>query len=120
MPLLSEMEGPPCHLRALLRCLSHVPDALTIKAGLDSRMTYVQYVRSVLGSVSLCRSHVHLEIYLPARYVLDPNVKLDQVEMKSLAAITLPEIVSLEITFPSMSERVLLVCCHPFAEGIAN
>ena len=83
-------------------------------------MTYVQYVRNVLDSVSLCGSHVHLEIHLPAHYVLDHNVKLDQVEMKSLTAITLPEIASLEITFPSMSERILLVCCHPFAEGIAN
>jgi hypothetical protein len=120
MPLLSEMDGPPCHLHALLRCLSHVPDALTIKAGLDSRMTYVQYVRNVLGSLRLCRSHVHLEIHLPARYVLDHNVKLNQVEMKSLTAIALPEIASLEISFPSMSERLLLVCSHPFVEGIAK
>ena len=120
MPLLSEMEGPPCHLRALLKCLSHVLDALTIKAGLDSRMTYMQYVRNVLRSVSLCGPHVHLEIHLPARYVAAHNVKLDQVEMKSLAVIALPEITSLEISFPSVSERVLLVCSHLFAICIAK
>ena len=83
MPLLSEVEGPPCYSQALLRCLSYVPDAFTIKTGLDLRMTYQQYVRSVLGSVSLCGPGVHLEIHLPVCYVLE----LDQ---KSLTATTLP------------------------------
>jgi hypothetical protein len=109
MPLLSEMEGPPCHLQALLSCFSRVPDALTIKAGQDSRMTYMQYVRGVLRSVNLCGPHVHLEIHFPARYVLNDNVELNQSEMKSLTAITLPEVASLEISFPPISEGVLLV-----------
>lgn len=116
MPLLSEIEGPPCYLQALLQCLSYVPDALTIKAGLDSRMTYQQYVRSVLGSVSLCGPGVHLEIHL-TRYVLDHSVELDQ---KSLTATTFPQVASLEISFPSMSKRVLLVCFCLFMKCIYN
>jgi len=110
LPLLSEMEGPPCHLQALLRCLKCVPDALAIKVGLDSRMAYSQYIYGVLGSVSLCGPHVHLEIHLSACYALDYNLELNQSEIKTLSIITLLEVVSLDISFPSMSARCLLVC----------
>jgi hypothetical protein len=110
MPRLSEMAGPPCHLHAALKCLSSVPDTLNIIMEPNFGMTYPQYVRSVLASVSLCGPHVHLEIHLPTRYTLDHKMSLNQSEMQALTTIVLPEVVSLEISFPSMSERYLLVC----------
>lgn len=36
--------------------------------------------------------------------------------MKSLSAIPLPEVASLEISFPSMSKGRLLVCSHSFGK----
>jgi hypothetical protein len=108
---LSEIEGPPCHLRALLRCLSPAPVALTIKMGCDLAMTYKQYVRNAFRSVSLCGPRVHLEIRLTSYYDRDYMV-LEQSEIKSLRTITLPEVASLEIAFPSMSEGRLLVRSH--------
>jgi hypothetical protein len=84
--------------------------------GSDLALAYVQYVRVVLRSVSLCGPQVRLEIRLPSFYGLDHNMTLDQREMKSLSAILLPEVASLEISFPSMSKGRLLVCSHPFGK----
>lgn len=110
MPQLSEMAGPPCHLHAALKCLSSVPDTLNIIMKPDFGMAYPQYVRSVLASVSLCGPYVRLEIHLPTRYALDHKLSLNRSEMQALATIALPEVASLEISFPSMNERYLLVC----------
>jgi hypothetical protein len=110
MLLLSEIEGPPRHLQALLKCVSRVPDKLAVKVTHDLEMTYLQYVHGVLGIVSLCGPHLRLAICLPARYTLDHHTNLDQGDMESLATIPLPEVASLEILFPSISEKKLLVC----------
>lgn len=110
MAQLSEINGPPRHLMALLQCLSPASPALTLKMGCDRTMTYPQYVHTVLRSVGLCGPYVHLEIRLPPCY----DLVLDWKEMESLHTITLPEVVSLEISFPPLSERDLLVCFHTF------
>lgn len=110
MAQLAEIDGPPCHLRALLKCLASASATLTLKMDYDRAMTYPQYVRAILCSVSLCRSQVCVEIHLPSCY----DLVLDQRTMESFSTITLPEVVSLEITFPSMSERRLLVCFHAY------
>ena len=116
MLLLSEIEGPPRHLQAFLKCVSHVPDKLAVKVGHDLEMTYPQYVHGVLGVVSLCGPHLRLAICLPARYSLDHYMNLNQGDMVSLATICLPEVASLEISFPSISEENLLVCLFPHHE----
>jgi hypothetical protein len=111
MTQLSEIDGPPCHVRALLKCLWPTSAALTIKMGYDRAMTYPQYVRAVLHAVSLCsKSHVHLEIHLLSCY----DLVLDQKGIVSITSVTLPEVASLEISFPSMSERCLLVCINVY------
>lgn len=120
MPLLSEIEGPPYHIQAILKCLLCVPDTLTIKMDSDLGMTYSQYVHAALASMSLCGSRMHLEISIPPRYVQDHNVELDQGDMKSLATIALPEVAALELLFPPISERVLLACTHLFVKCITN
>jgi hypothetical protein len=117
LPLLSEIEGPPCHLQAVLKCLSCVADGVTIKIESSLEMTYSQYVRAILVSVGLCGPHVNVKIRL-SRYVLDHDNKLTSHQVKSLSNIKLPEVASLEINFPSMSERSLLVCPHSFAECV--
>lgn len=77
MPQLSEIDGPPCHLLALLRRLSLTPAALTIKMGPDLALTYAQYVCAVLCSMSLCGPQVRLEIRLSSCYDLDHNMMLN-------------------------------------------
>jgi hypothetical protein len=109
MPQLSEIEGPPCHLRALLRCLLPTSPKLKIKIGCDSAMTYPEYIQAVLRSVRLCRPGVYLEIRLPSHY--DPV--FHQKAMQSPRNTSLPEVASLEIAFPPMSEGHLLVFFHP-------
>src|SRR5260370_25416222 len=99
MPQFLEIDGPLCHLQVFLKNFLSPPAEITIKMDCDLAMTYTQYVRSVLHSVSLCGPQVHLEIRLLAYY--DLNV-LDRVEMKSLASIALPEVASLNISFPCM------------------
>ena len=116
LPLLTEMEGPPRHLQAILRCFERVPDALTIKIESDFRMTYLQYVRAVLDLVSLCGHHYNLKIHL---YRYHDNNKLALHQLKSLSNITLPEVATLEISFASMSKRSFLVCPRrPFTKYV--
>jgi hypothetical protein len=62
--LLSEIEGPPCRLQAILKCLSHAPGALTVKIESDFGMTYSQYVCAVLDLASRCGPHANLKIHL--------------------------------------------------------
>jgi hypothetical protein len=107
LPMLSEIEGPPCHLQAILKCLSHAQSALTVKVASDFGMSYLQYVRAVLDLVSLCGPHTNLNIHL-SRYRDDNELTLRQ--LKPLRNIKLPEVASLTIYFPSMSEKSLLVC----------
>jgi hypothetical protein len=107
MPLLSEIDGPPCHVQAVLMCLSHVPDALTITMESDLEMTYTQYVRTVINSVIMSGPHSHLEIHLPTRYFLNHNLELTP---KSFSTLGSPEVASLMIFFPSISKTLLLVC----------
>ena len=47
---------------------------------------------------------------------------LNRSVMKSLSTITLPEVASLEISFPSMSEGCLLVCSifHAYIPSVAK
>jgi hypothetical protein len=110
MPVLSQIEGPPCHLHAFLTCLSHVPDALSIRVRSDQGIaTYLRYVRAILRLASMCGPHVHLDVHLLPRYLLEDNLQLGQAHLESLTAIVLPEEISLSIFFPSMSERLILV-----------
>jgi hypothetical protein len=106
MPNLSEIEGPLCHVRALLKCILPTLPMLTIKMASDQVMTYPQYVRAVLHSMGQCRAPVRLEICLT--FFCHPL--LDQKGLKSLCAIPLPQVTSLEISFPPMSESQIVVC----------
>jgi hypothetical protein len=105
MAKLSEIEGPPCHMRALLKCILPTSPALTINMGRDRAMSYPQYVRAVMRSVSGCRVPIRLEIRLTHCHPL-----LDQKGLESLCTISSPQVTSLEISFPSMSENMVLVC----------
>ncbi|KIM80262.1 hypothetical protein PILCRDRAFT_9796 [Piloderma croceum F 1598] len=107
MPNLSEIEGPPCYVRALLKCILPTSPTLTIKMACDQAMTYPQYVRAVLCSMGQCRAPVRLEIRLTFFYhpLLDPK------GLKSLCTIPLPQVTSLEISFPPTSESQILACC---------
>jgi hypothetical protein len=79
-------------------------------------MTNWQYVRAVMDLVSLCGPHTNLEIPL-FRYQDDDKLTLHQ--LKTLSNIKLLEVASLAISFPSMSERSLLVCpLHPFTKCV--
>jgi hypothetical protein len=115
MSQLSEIEGPPCHLLALLRCLSPTSAKLSIKIGSDWAMTYLEYVRAVFRLVRLCRPGIHLEIRLPSHY----NPVFHQKAMESQKDNSLPEVASLDIAFPPMNRRHLLVCFH-WRYNIAN
>jgi hypothetical protein len=106
MPNLSEIEGPPCHVRALLKCILPTSPMLTIKMASDRVMTYPQYVHAVLHSMGQCRAPVRLEI----RLTFFCHLLLDQKGLKSLCAIPLPQVTSLEISFPPMSDSQIVVC----------
>lgn len=106
MPNLSEIEGPPCHVRALLKCILPTSPMLTIKMAGDRAMTYPQYVRTVLCSMGQCKAPVRLEI----RLTLFCHPLLNQKGLESLCTIPLPQVTSMEISFPPTSESQILVC----------
>jgi hypothetical protein len=106
MPNLSEIKGPPCHVRALLKCILPTSPMLTIKMAGDRAMTYPQYVRTVLCSMGQCKAPVRLEI----RLTLFCHPLLNQKGLESLCTIPLPQVTSMEISFPPMSESQILVC----------
>jgi len=105
MAKLSELEGPPCHIRALLKFILPTSPVLTINMGRDRAMSYLQYVRAVMCSVSRCRAPARLQIRLTTCHPL-----LDQKALESLCTISSLQVTSLEISFPSMSENNILVC----------
>jgi hypothetical protein len=105
MPNLSEMEGPPCHVQAVLKHIMPTSSELTIKMGCDWPMTYPQYIRAVLGSVSQCKAPICLEICLARHF----NPLQDQRKLETLCTILLPQVISLEISFHSVGESQILV-----------
>ena len=54
MPNLEKLNGPPFHLKVILKCLSHVPKALTLLVHSNLKQSYSEFITQIMETVHLC------------------------------------------------------------------
>lgn len=111
MPELQSIDGPPCHIRALLKSLLDVPNALEVSIAPEPRMTYNEYIINVLDIARLCNPSNKFQIQIPTRYHQNCRTALTETQTQALRDGNTSQLCTVQFIIPPISEEDLLVCC---------
>ena len=106
MPNLEKINGPPSHLKVILKCLSHVPKALTLLVHSDPEQSYSEFVTQIMETVRLCDgmdSRLDISIHFRECHFALHNYKFDIDAMRALG-VNCPGAKSLYLFLPSLKE----------------
>jgi hypothetical protein len=104
------INGPPCHILAILQYLSHSLMLLSLKVDTDYFLPYTSYVRKVLACVRLWGGPIHLDMQISAWYIQEYDLCLQQARTDLVSRHRrIANVISLELRFPEVEEDILLI-----------